>query len=135
MKLITEVVATTNRPAWLTVTSYLGWLAVGSVAALTLAGFLAELWWVFDLTTHFHTQYLVATTVLAVAALAFRRFAMAVCAAALPLASGATATLTVAADQQAAALPFRLAALEVRDPPGRLVQAVYDNIHIYPFAE
>ena len=83
MKLITEVVATTNRPAWLTVTSYLGWLAVGSVAALTLAGFLADLWWVFDLTTHFHTQYLVATTVLTVAALAFRRFAMAVCAAAL----------------------------------------------------
>jgi endonuclease/exonuclease/phosphatase (EEP) superfamily protein YafD len=83
MKPITENAATTGRPSWLTVTSYLGWLAVGCVAAATLAGFLADLWWVFDLTSHFRTQYLVASAVLFIAALALRRFAIGLVAAAL----------------------------------------------------
>jgi endonuclease/exonuclease/phosphatase (EEP) superfamily protein YafD len=82
MKPITENAAA-SRPAWLTVTGYLGWLAAGCVAAATLAGFLADLWWVFDLTSHFRVQYLVASAVLFIAALALRRFAIGLVAATL----------------------------------------------------
>ena len=42
------------------------WLLTGSLCLLTLTGFFARVWWIFDITSHFRLQYLILLVICAI---------------------------------------------------------------------
>jgi hypothetical protein len=63
-------------------------LTAAGLALATAGALSARLWWLFDLFSHFRLQYVIAASVLAVAALAVRVYPAAVVLAAVALVHG-----------------------------------------------